>query len=387
MKIVLYTHGFDPKVGGQETIVMHLARGLAQIASSTYDRAVEVTVVTPVPANGSNDSALPFNVVRQPSAAALFRLLHRADVVHLAGPVFVPMILAILLRKPVVIEHHGFQAICPNGQLLFEPMQQPCPGHFMAGRYGECIRCNSGSGKLRSLKMWLLTFPRRWLCQHVSANLLPSSWLGTLLQLNRMETIVHGIPPLETPVAKSVPPSVPTFAFVGRLVSTKGVGLLLQAAQQLKLRGLKFQVKIMGQGPDRAALEKLACDLDVEDYVRFLGYISIEELDRNLAEATAIVMPSLAGEVFGLVAAEAMQRGTLVIVSDIGALAEVVGDSGLKFPVGDASELARRMEDVIANPSLAERLERKASARIAQSFALDQMAKEHLRVYEELYRR
>ena len=179
---------------------------------------------------------------------------------------------------------------------------------------------------------------------------------------------------------------MPTFAFLGRLVSTKGVRVLLNAAQQLKAKGLAFRVKIIGQGPDRPALEKLVRDLQVEDCVRFLGYVPIEQLDRDLADVTAVVMPSLAGEVFGLVAAEEMQRGRLVIVSDIGALAEVVGDSGLKFPPGDADALARCMETAMTDPSLAERLGQKASHRIAQSFAVDRMANEHLRVYEELYR-
>src|SRR5262249_47769157 len=149
-----------PKVGGQETIVMLLAQGLAKSAPSTSRGAVELMLATPTPADGMNDAALSFRVVRQPSPVTLFRLLHEADIVHLAGPVFLPMILGFLLRKPVVVEHHGFQAICPNGQLLYEPARAPCPGHFMAGRYGECTRCNAAQGKLRSLKMLMLTFLR-----------------------------------------------------------------------------------------------------------------------------------------------------------------------------------------------------------------------------------
>ena len=93
-------------------------------------------------------------MVRQPSLRELTRLIRAADVVHLAGPAFLPLLAALLLRKPVVVEHHGFQTICPNGQLFYEPTQQPCPGHFMAGRHGECIRCNARNGLLRSFIMW-----------------------------------------------------------------------------------------------------------------------------------------------------------------------------------------------------------------------------------------
>ena len=195
---------------------------------------------------------------------------------------------------------------------------------------------------------------------------------------------MHGLPPLEAASSRRAVQRVPTFAFLGRLVSTKGVRVLIEAAHQLKAKRIAFQVKIIGQGPDRQALEALVRDLQIEDCVRFLGYVPAEKLDQILADTSAVVMPSLAGEVFGLAAAENMQRGRLLIVSDLGALAEVVGDSGLKFTPGNTSSLARCMEDVIANPSLAEELGRKASHRIAQSFAVDQMAKEHLRVYEEL---
>jgi glycosyltransferase involved in cell wall biosynthesis len=384
MKILLYTHAFAPKVGGQETIVMFLAQRLAISALPGSLEPQELVVATPTPSNGMNDAALPFRVVRQPNLATLFSLMHQADVVHLAGPALLPLVMGLTLRKPMVVEHHGFQAVCPNGQLLYEPEQAPCPGHFMAGRYGKCIGCNAFQGYPRSVKMWLLTFPRRWLCQHVSANILPSEWLGTLLQLNRMKKIVHGIPPPEAAPARRVVPQLPAFAFLGRLVSTKGVRVLLEAAQQLNAKGLAFRVKIIGQGPAREALEQLVEDLRIQDCVQFLGYVRKEELEECLAGVAAVVMPSLGGEVFGLVAAENMQRGRLVIVSDIGALAEVVGDAGLKFMPGDVAGLARCMEDIVANPTFAEGLREKASHRAAQTFADDQMAKEHLRLYEEL---
>jgi glycogen(starch) synthase len=387
MKLLLYAHSWAPSVGGVETVTMDLAQGLATWAATHAGEEIVVTLVTQTLSNGMDDSALPFRVVRRPGFGHLIRLIREADIVHMAGPCLLPSAIAWLMRKPAVIEHHGFQAICPNGQLLYEPTQTTCPGHFMARRYGECIRCNSKLGRLASFKMWLLTFPRRWLSQRVSANIVPTSWLGSLLQLNRAKTILHGLPPREPPPESHVTSKVPTFVFLGRLVSTKGVRVLIEAAGLLKVKHREFQLRIIGDGSERQGLEKLVGDLGIQGHVRFLGYVPAEQLNQSLGDATAVVMPSLGGEVFGLVAAENMQRGRLVIVSDIGALAEVVGDSGLKFPPGDADALARCMETVITNPSLAEALGQKASHRIAQSFALDQMAKEHLRVYKELYRR
>jgi glycosyltransferase involved in cell wall biosynthesis len=254
----------------------------------------------------------------------------------------------------------------------------------MARRYRECIRCNAAQGKLKSLRMWLLTFPRRWLCQRVSTNILPTNWLRTVLQLKRSRTILHGLPPVELKPGANSTPTVPTFAFLGRLVSTKGAHVLLKAAQQLKAKGLVFQLKIIGQGPDRQVLERLASDLQILNCVQFLGHVPTEQLGQDLTGVTAVVMPSLAGEVFGLVAAENMEQGRLVIVSDHGALAEVVGDAGLRFVPGDASDLARCMEAVIADPLLAVSLGRRASQRIAHFFSADRMEQGHLQVYEEL---
>ncbi|MGB8522231.1 MAG: glycosyltransferase family 4 protein [Candidatus Acidiferrales bacterium] len=288
-----------------------------------------------------------------------------------------------LLRKPVVIEHHGFQAICPNGQLFYQPTRTPCPGYFMARQYGECVRCNSKLGRFTSVKMWMLTFPRRWLCQRVSANIVPTSWLGSQLQLNRPKTIHHGLPPRESPPPRRVTSQEPIFVFFGRLVSTKGVRILIEAAGLLKTRDREFQVKIIGDGPERQELERLVKNLGVESYVRFLGYVSTERLEENLKDATAMVMPSLGGEVFGLVAAENMQMGRLVIASDIGALSEVLGDAGMTFTTGDVEALARGMESIIAHPFLGEQVGQKAFERIAQVFAADQMVTNHMRVYRE----
>src|ERR1700730_5815684 len=103
MKVLIYTHGFAPKVGGVETYVTLLAEGLAE-------RAVQVTLVTPTPAGDMDDTKLSFRVVRQPSTAESWRQLQDADIVHLAGPCLRPMLLGLALRKRIVVEHHGYQA-------------------------------------------------------------------------------------------------------------------------------------------------------------------------------------------------------------------------------------------------------------------------------------
>ena len=159
----------------------------------------------------------------------------------------------------MVVEHHGFQSICPNGQLLIRPAGVPCPGHFMAGRHGECLRCNAGQGWLASRKLWLLTFVRRFLCRRVSINITPTVWLGNLLQLPRVIAIPHGLEFIAAPPMHPAPSAhLPVIAFQGRLVTTKGVGVLFEAARLLFAQNRLFELLVIGDGPERSLLERLS---------------------------------------------------------------------------------------------------------------------------------
>lgn len=380
-RLLIYAHAFAPKIGGVESAVMSLAMGVAR--SQAGSSAPRVTVVTATARGEFDDASLPFDVVRQPRASRLMNLILSSDVVHLAGPCFIPLLMGLLLRKPVVVEHHGFQTICPNGQLLHEPTGTQCPGHFMAGRHAECLRCNAKDGVVRSLTLWFFTSPRRWLCTRATVNIMPTNWLGGLVQLPRSTTVYHGLTNVQGPNLPSTSTSS-TFAFVGRLVSTKGVQVLLHAARQVSADGLRFRVKIIGEGPDRQSLEGQVIALGLTENVKFLGYVQAGDLEKHLADVSAIVMPSLAGEVFGLVAAENMARGKLLIVSASGALSEVIADAGLTFPAGDANGLARCMKQVLQDQTLTTRLRAAARARAANEFNERQMLERHLNIYSEV---
>jgi glycosyltransferase involved in cell wall biosynthesis len=386
MRLLIYSRAFPPQVGGAETVTLSLARGLAQALGSDSGGEITLTVATEAARQDFPDRSLPFRVARQPTLCQLVRLVAGADVVHLAGPAFLPMLLALLCRKLLVVGHHGFQAICPNGQLFHGPTQMPCPGHFMAGRHFECLRCNANNGWLQSLRAWLLTFPRRWICGLAAAHVAPTHWLASVLQLPRTAVLHHGVPvsppdPLSFSLA-----TPPTFVFVGRLVSTKGVGVLLQAAQRVKAKGLLFSLKIVGEGPERAALEAQVRTLQLSDRVAFLNYLPADELQKTLAEARAVVMPSLSGEVFGMVAAENMMCGRLLIVSRIGALAEVVGEAGLTFPPGDSQALAACLERTLESDGFAETLRARAHQRGVECFSEAGMIKDHIALYRRLQR-
>ncbi len=385
MKLLIYSHFFAPNIGGVETLVSSLARGLAGLRTPSGDPEFEITLATHTRAEKFDDRALPFRVVRLPSLIQLWDLIRASDVVHIAGPALAPMFLGLLARKPVVVEHHGFQTICPNGQLLIEPAGTPCPGHFMAGRHGECLRCNSGQGWFASRKLWLLTFLRRFLCRRAASNITPTAWLGGLVQLPRVTAIPHGLEFMTAPVAYAVSAShPPVIVFQGRLVTTKGVGILLDAARILFAQGRAFELLIIGDGPERASLEQAAQSPPLAGQVRFVGRLAEDQLDAAFASASVVVVPSLGGEVFGLVVAENMLRGLPVITSDLGAFVEVLGEAGLTFRTGDAESLARELARVLEDPALAARLAAAARLRALEFCEFHRMLESHARIYQAI---
>jgi glycogen(starch) synthase len=385
MKLLFYSHFFTPSVGGVETIVMSIARGLAGLRDANGVPEFEITLVTQTPAGDYDDSASPFRVIRRPGFSELWRLVRNADVVHAAGPALAPLLLSLFTGKTFVVEHHGFQTICPNGQLVIEPAGVPCPGHFMARRHTQCLRCNSDQGWASSYKLWQLTFVRRFLCARAAGNITPTQWLGHLLQLPRISAIPHGLEITE-PVSRPEPPRGPAIlAFQGRLVTTKGVRLLFEAARILREDNRSFELLIIGDGPERASLEQFARELQLEAQVCFAGRLSGTRLDAALARASAVVVPSLGGEVFGLVVAENMMRALPIVASDLGGFVEVLGGSGLTFRTGDAAALAALLERIVDDPSFARNLGRQARERALDFCAKSRMIEAHARVYRDVH--
>jgi glycogen(starch) synthase len=388
MKLLLYSHFFAPSVGGVETFAMNLARGLAKMDSTKGTTDFTVTIVTQVPATDEDLSAdSSFRIVRKPGPLELWRLIGDADRILLAGPAILPLVFALIRRRILIVSHHGYQSICPNGMLFQFPTQTCCPGHFAAARYAECVKCNAPQETLAgSIRILLLTFVRRALCRLASSNVAVSQHLAMRIALPHLCVIRNGVPvvpPSPQLVAAAYPNQAPiTFAYVGRLVTEKGVSVLVHAARVLKGWGCRFQVLVIGDGPERAALQALASSLNLDNEVCFLGFLGGPELQESMAKVAALVMPSVCEDVAPFSVLEQMMRERLIIGSKIGGLAEEIGDAGLTFEPGNATALAELMRQVIQQPHLIATLGKRARERALAWYTLQHQLFE----YRELLR-
>ena len=155
-------------------------------------------------------------------------------------------------------------------------------------------------------------------------------------------------------------------AFVGRLVSDKGVDCLIRALASLKNKGIRPKLSIIGDGPERPGLEKLCSEFELFDQVRFLGARSQSEIGSLLQRHQILVVPSLWAEPFGLVVLEGLACGCMVIGSDRGGLPEAIGPCGLTFPNGDVNALAEKIEMALADRSVASQLLEGAESHLAK---------------------
>ena len=184
-----------------------------------------------------------------------------------------------------------------------------------------------------------------------------------------------------------VPSDPPVFVTVSRLVPQKGVDWCLKALALLP-RGTA-RLEVVGDGPERPALEAMAQDLGITDAVIFLGALSPAGVRHALAGATAFLQHSLDApdgwyEGFGVTVAEASAMEVPTIASRCGGLMDQVtdGETGILVDQRDAPALAEAMRRMAADSGLRDRLGRAARDRAARAFdTAGQVAKLELALF------
>lgn len=142
-------------------------------------------------------------------------------------------------------------------------------------------------------------------------------------------------------------PEAPRFVWIGRVCEEKAVPTLIEAAGKLAAQGRTFELSMIGDGPIRPRMEQLIAKLGLKHHVKFTGWLTADQVKREIQNSRALVMPSFA-EGLPTVIMEAFALGRPVISTWIAAVAELVdasggGKNGWLIAPGSVEELAAAM--------------------------------------------
>lgn len=175
----------------------------------------------------------------------------------------------------------------------------------------------------------------------------------------------------------------PVIGVVARLDLQKGFEYLFQAVRGLSESYPGLKVVIVGEGPDRAAIDAMIRRLGLEDQVKLAGQRN--DMPAVYADMDIFVLPSL-NEGLPMTVLEAMAASRPVIATRVGAIPKVVADghTGLLVEPGDVFGLRGAIFRVLANPDLRRRLGQQARDRVLQHYTSDIMARRYAELYEKV---
>jgi glycosyltransferase involved in cell wall biosynthesis len=213
-----------------------------------------------------------------------------------------------------------------------------------------------------------------------------SQWVAQRLRAEGVRvdgSVPNGVP---TRLQRPALGAQPMVGYAGRLVPKKGVDVLLHAIALLRQRVPAVRLIVVGDGPERMALQRLADSLGVCAAVDFVGHLAQTDMERVLDAAWVQAVPSRWEEPFGLVAAEAMMRGTAVVASDSGGLSEqvVAGETGYFAEAANAQALAHALERVVRDRDLAERLGAAGRRRALAELTIERHVERVIATYREI---
>ncbi|HST31093.1 MAG TPA: glycosyltransferase family 4 protein, partial [Chthoniobacterales bacterium] len=284
-----------------------------------------------------------YELTRRPSIGEVFRLLGWCDVFFQNNISLRSLIPALALRKPTLVVHQTWLQ-----------------------------NVHGGIGWQNHLKQFLLSFVSNVAISNAIADRLSA------------DSIVIGNPYDET-VFRLMPNIAreKTIVFVGRLVSDKGVDLLLRALKNLKCDGLSVDLTIVGGGPEESSLRKLSAELGLDAQVAFAGQKSGVELAEILNRHRVLAVPSRWAEPFGVVALEGIACGCVVVGSQDGGLKEAIGPCGLTFENGNVAGLAAQLKRLINEPETRAAFSQRASEHLAK-FQSDTVVAGYLDVMKKI---
>ncbi|MDX6414917.1 MAG: hypothetical protein QOH23_2327, partial [Gaiellaceae bacterium] len=339
MRIVFLTGIWPPDVGGPAT------HG-PDFAGFLRDRGHDVRVVTmgdhaptdlSVPVLSVSRSR-PF-VVRYPQIAfSGARLARSADVIYATATYAAAAAAAIAASRPLLVK------------LVSDPAYE------RARRYGVFRGSLEDFQTTTDLRAQVLKGLRSQSLRRARQIVVPSRYLAEIaagwgLGAGQIEVLLN-----PTPAVGEIDPhdlEAGTFVFVGRLTAQKGLPVALDALASTP----GARLLLVGDGPERSALEERARRLDVLERVRFVGSVSRDETLRYVAGGLASILPS-AWENLPHSAVEALAVGVPVVATAVGGVPEVVHDeeNGLLVPPNDVQALSVAMGRLLDDDALRARL-------------------------------
>ena len=251
-------------------------------------------------------------------------------------------------RAPVTLYSlHEHWLLCPT-HILWKNKVQPCDRP-------QCISCCLRSGIPPQL--WRYTGLIQRALTHVDALLAPSEFTAERHREAGLRPPIHVLPLFSdieprSPIEKAAP-GRPYFLYVGRITRSKGIAVLLEDFLPFR----DYDLIVVGEGDLRPALQRQYAD---SPHIRFLGPRSHHELIPLYQRATALILPSLAPESFGLSVIESFACGTPAIVHAAGGNREAIDATGGGYVYQSREELHQVLTAFEKDSALREVLGRRA---------------------------
>ncbi|MBT6153911.1 MAG: glycosyltransferase family 4 protein [Planctomycetaceae bacterium] len=168
--------------------------------------------------------------------------------------------------------------------------------------------------------------------------------------------------------------------FVGRISPEKGIDTLLEAWSRMTTR---TTLKVVGDGP---LAERVRQAANADNRIEWLGQKPLDDVLTLIGDAACLVMPSVWYETFGRTIAEAFSRGTPAIVSKMGAMQELVdhGRTGFHFEPGNADDLAKKIQQMLADPTQLANMRRAARAEFEEKYTAETNYRMLMEIYERV---
>ena len=319
---------------------------------------------------------------------------HAPDVVH-AHNLWMrlspfPLEAAAAAGVPVVMTVHDYALVCPRKWMITGD-DRPCESGFS----GRCLLpgCRGSHEGVQwapyNALRWLKTgVHRRMLGRLVDRFVSPSRHLARWMERSLGARDVAHVanfaqPPLDPPGPVAQPSSL---LFAGRLGREKGVDVLLRAMPAVVGRHPEARLVVAGDGPRRSALESLVDELGLGRAVVFEGVLGPKALGRRYADAGLVLLPTLWMENCPVSVLEAFAHGRAVAATRIGGVPELVEDgrTGVLFARGDVRDLSERLDHLLTEPQLIERMGAAAAAAWADRYTPERHAENLRAVYDDL---